>query len=179
MKEGNIKVANISPLEKDELTIDEYNKVFDLFYADIVLPYCKQHGNIIIEGPTSDQFDPLNHISEEALEKLGIFCNIANKSTGSLHHNDEERWFEFICQTVDDNKMFDYDTLFRFLMDEEYWKKKNKEFVGSMGRFAWDEKNAEKLAKYELCPVSYWLWLFLWAWSVGCRVEYYGTNIQK
>ncbi len=65
-------------------------------------------------------FDPLDYISKEALIKLEQFCFLANKSTGSLHFCDEERWFDFICQTVDDNQILDYDTLYRFLTDEDY-----------------------------------------------------------
>lgn len=145
-REGYIKVNNIIPLQKNELSIEEYNKILDLFYKDIVEPYCKKHTNIKIEGPTSDKFDPLNYISQEALDKLILFCDSANKSTGSSHPCDQERWFDFICQTVDDGMMFDYDTLFEFLIDESYWGKKESGFLGVMGHFAWDEEMAERLA---------------------------------
>lgn len=74
----------------------------------------------------------------------------ANKSTGSSHPCDEERWFDFICQTVDDEKIFDYDILFGFLTDEEYWGKKDPDFLGAIGQFAWDEeKGAELASEYE------------------------------
>lgn len=149
-REGYIKVGNIVPLEKNELSIDEYNNILDIFYSEIVESYCKLHKDIKVVGPTSEQFDPLNYITEEALNKLTLFCNAANKSTGSSHPCDEERWFDFICQTVDDEKVFDCDTLFKFLMDEDYWGKKEKGFFGVMGHFAWDEQNAEELAsEYE------------------------------
>lgn len=149
-REGYIKVGNIVPLEKNQLTIDEYNKILDLFYSDIVEPYRKKHADIKVLGPTSDQFDPLDYITKEALDKLERFCNAANKSTGSSHPCDEERWFDFICQTVDDKRVFDYDTLFKFLMDEDYWGRKENGFLGVMGRFAWSEENAEELAsEYE------------------------------
>ena len=149
-REGYIKVGNIVPLSKNQLTIDEYNHVLDLFYTDIARPDCELHEKIKIVGPTSEQFDPHNYITDEALKKLTLFCNTANKSTGSSHPSDEERWFDFICQTVDDNRVFDYDTLFKFLTDEDYWGKKEKGFIGVMGRFAWDEEQAEKLAsEYE------------------------------
>lgn len=77
--------------------------------------------NLHTDGPTSDQFDPLSCISETALEKLESFCNAANKSTGSHHPCDEERWFDFICQTVEDERLMDYSIFSNFLMDEEYW----------------------------------------------------------
>lgn len=56
------------------------------------------------------------------------------RTTGSSHPCDEERWFDFICQTVDDGRVFDYDTLSKFLQDEEYWGKKEKGFLGVIGQ---------------------------------------------
>ena len=149
-REGYVKVGNIVPLEKSQLTIEEYNEVLDLFYKDIVEPYAKVHTDIEIIGPTSAAFEPLNHITETALAKLEYFCNNANKSTGSSHPSDEERWFDFICQTVEDEKVFDYDTLYKFLMDKDYWGNKKEGFIGVIGRFAWSEEKASELAlEYE------------------------------
>lgn len=149
-REGTIRVNNIVPLEKSQLSIDEYNQILDLFYVDVVVPYCEQHSDIIVTGPSSGRFDPSDYITEEALKKLRLFCNAANKSTGSTHPCDEERWFDFICQTVEDNRMFDYDTLYRFLMDKEYWGEKPKDFIGVMGTYAWSEDMAAELAmEYE------------------------------
>lgn len=144
--EGYIKVCNIVPLQKSQLTIDEYNQLLELFYNDIAKAYGETHEGIKVVGPSSGQFDPLDYISEKALKKLTLFCDAANKSTGSSHPCDEERWFDFICQTVDDRRTFDYDTLFKFLQDEEYWGEKESGFLGVIGRFAWSEENAEELA---------------------------------
>lgn len=143
-REGYVRVGNIVPLEKDQLSIDEYNKILDLFYEDIVKKYIEKNKDIEVTGPTSDKFEPLEYISQEALDKLCDFCNLANKSTGSTNPNDEKRWFDFICQTVDDKKVFDYDTLYRFLIDEEFWG--THDVLGPMGHFAWSEEMAEELA---------------------------------
>ncbi len=141
-----IKVGNIIPLEKNELNIDEYNAVLLKFYDEVIKPY-KEHGTeLVISQPSDDVFDPTLIISEEALGKLKSFCLAANKSTGSSHPSDQERWFDFICQTVDDGKMFNSSTLANFLQDEVYWGKKPDGFIGVMGRFAWDEEHAYELA---------------------------------
>ena len=145
-REGIIKVGNIVPLNKYQLSIEEYNAVLDLFYVDIIAPnQTKLHG-IKVVGPESDIFDPLKYISAEALKKLERFCHCANKSTGSAHPSDERRWFDFICQTVDDGLVFDYDTILRFLMDEEYWGRKDARSIATIGQFAWDERHATELA---------------------------------
>ncbi len=141
-----IKVGNIVPLRKSQLSIEEYNAVLDLFYEEIIVPNKPQLSGIEIVEPESDVFDPLKYISAEALKKLKRFCNGANKTTGSSHPSDEVRWFDFICQTVDDDQTFDYDTIYRFLMDEDYWGKKEPGFIGAMGQNAWDEEHAVELA---------------------------------
>ncbi len=137
-----ITVGNIVPLEKSQLTVDEYNKILDLFYSDIILSYCSKNKDLKIEGPTSGKFEPRDYITDEALRKLTVFCAIANKSTGSAHPSDEEKWFDFVCQTVDDDRTFDYDVLYSFLVDEEYWENK--------GITAWSKDKADDLAsEYE------------------------------
>ena len=145
-RQGYLKVGNIVPLRKNQLSIEEYNAVLDLFYEEIIVPNKSQLNGIEIVGPESDVFDPLKYISKEALRKLECFCNGANRTTGSAHPSDEARWFDFICQTVDDNQTFDFDTICYFLMDEDYWNKKKSNFAGVMGRYAWDEEQAVKLA---------------------------------
>lgn len=153
---GKIQVGNIIPLEKSKLSIDEYNAILMEFYNDVIFPYKNSYNRYIdISGPTNDTFDPLSVISKEALQKLKLFCNAANKSTGSSHPCDQERWFEFICQTVDDEKMMDYTTLAKFLSDENYWGFKEEGFIGVIGGFAWDEETSYELAsEYEsLCQI--------------------------
>lgn len=150
IQSGKIKVGNIVPTEKTQLTLDEYNQLLLAFYNDIIKQYREQGSDIEIDGPTDDIFDPLTVISEEALKKLKAFCNLANKSTGSAHPLDEERWMEFICQTVEDGRMFDYDTLAKFLQDKSYWGEKDAGYLGVIGKYAWSEDMAYKLAdEYE------------------------------
>lgn len=152
VSEGQLQVNNIVPLDKSQLSIDEYNSVLRLFYNEIIKPYkeCHLDINIDISRLTDDIFDPKTVISEEALKKLEAFCVAANKSTGANHPCDQERWFSFICQTVDDERIFDSDTLAKFLQDESYWGKRADDFHGAMGAFAWDEEHAWQLAfEYE------------------------------
>lgn len=155
IKKGELMVGNIIPLEKNELSIEEYNNILLKFYDDIIEPYKKCNSSLNISKPSDDVFNPTNIISKEALKKLEAFSLAANKSTGSSHPDDRKRWFDFVCQTVDDGKMFDYSTLSNFLQDENYWGKKSSDFIGVMGKFAWDEENACELAsEYEnLCDV--------------------------
>ena len=46
--------------------------------------------------------------------------------------------------------MFDYDLLARFLQDKDYWGKKDENFNGVIGDYAWSKEQAYKLAdEYE------------------------------
>ena len=150
-----LHVGNIIPIEKNELSIDEYNAILLKFYDDVIKPYKESGIKLDISQPTDDIFNPTSIISKEALEKLTLFCNTANKSTGSSHPCDRELWFDFICQTVDDDRLFDYSTLASFLQDENYWGKKPDGFIGVLGNYAWDEEKAYELAsEYEsLCEI--------------------------
>lgn len=145
-----LMVGNIVPTEKSQLSVEEYNAVLVQFYDDVIKPYKERGTELDITQPSDDIFDPTSIISNEALRKLKLFCNAANKSTGSSHPCDQERWFDFICQTVDDERIFDYSTLANFLQDETYWGKKSEEFIGVIGSFAWNEEHAYELAgEYE------------------------------
>lgn len=150
IQQCELKVNNIVPMEKNQLSIEEYNAVLQKFYEDIIIPYTASNHEVYITEPSSDEFNPLTVISHEALRKLEAFCNGANKSTGSSHPCDQERWFDFICQTVDDGKIFDYSTLADFLQDESYWGEKEPDCPGAMELSAWDEEHAYQLAsEYE------------------------------
>lgn len=155
IESGVLNVGNIVPLEKNNLDIDEYNKILLKFYNEVIRPYKESGTDLNIIAPSDDIFDPKSVISEIALDKLRRFCFSANKSTGSSHPCDKERWFDFICQTVDDERVFDYTTLATFLQDKTYWGEKSSDFIGVMGRFAWDEENAYELASEysNLCDV--------------------------
>ena len=115
--EYGIRIANILPEERNSITKKEYNEAVMDFYNDLV-KIAPQYENKV----TTNQFDPLQIMSKEALEKLRGFYILANKSTGSSHPDDEQRWFAFICQTVDDGRIInDEQEFLEFLQDKDYW----------------------------------------------------------
>lgn len=142
---NEVHVGNIIPRNKDTLIIEEYNELLIDFYNAVISPIEKNYENLEIIL-NKGEFNPLEIMSENALDKLKLFCNNANKSTGSSHPSDQVLWFDFIIQTVKDGRIIDYDILKLFLMDTEYWDKKNKDTKGVIGKFAWDEEKAEELA---------------------------------
>ncbi|MCM1167466.1 MAG: hypothetical protein NC401_15785 [Ruminococcus sp.] len=151
IKTGELDVGNIVPLNKNQLSVEEYNDVLMLFYKDIVAPFKEKNHYVEIPQPTDDIFDPLSVMSKDALNKLRNFCGMANKSTGSIHPCDRERWLDFIYQTVEDEKIIDSTTLCNFLQDKDYWHEKPNNFIGVVGSFAWDDEKAYELSiEYEM-----------------------------
>ena len=148
IKQKELELATI--IEQEKLKPAETRKFVEYSFRDGVM---KTTGTDIDKlMPPVSRFGGGNRAGKKQgiIDKLKAFCNGANKSTGSSHPCDQERWFDFICQTVDDGMMFDYSTLADFLQDESYWGKKDPGFLGVMGSFAWDEEHAYQLAaEYE------------------------------
>ena len=115
--DDGIKIANILPNERNSISKQEYNEAVMDFYNDLI-QYSPNYKDCV----TTNIFDPLQLMSQKALEKLRDFYLCANKSTGSSHPYDEQRWFAFICQTVEDRRIITEEQEFlEFLQDKSYW----------------------------------------------------------
>lgn len=115
--DSGFRIANILADERNSITKKEYNEAIMDFYNDLV-KIAPQYENKV----TTNQFDPLQIMTQEALEKLRGFYILANKLTGSSHPDDEKRWFAFICQTVEDGRIInDEQEFLEFLQDKDYW----------------------------------------------------------
>ena len=113
------KVVNIVPLEKVSLTASEYNAVLSDFYESIISPASLEAG---FEYEISKKFQSITDwTSEEAAQALHIFSSLANKSTGSSHPLDKERWLEFLLVVFDAPNRPDPNLLERWLIEVEHW----------------------------------------------------------
>lgn len=140
--DNNIHVGNIVPISqnKRKLTIEEYNNILDLFYQEIISLY--KEDNIKIELST-DKFDPTAVMSNESINKLTLFSNAANKSTGSIHPCDRERWFDFIFTSFSNGDKLNEEIFARFLSDKEYWGEPDTCIIDES---AWTDEKAKELA---------------------------------
>ena len=65
---------------------------------------------------------PITHwTSQEAADALRMFSVGANKSTGSSHPSDQERWFQFLFAAYRAQGEFDPYLLRRWLEEVEKW----------------------------------------------------------
>jgi hypothetical protein len=135
-KEGEtLWVSNIVPTEESELTYDQYNFALENFYENIVLSAID--GTAITADLTSDQVS-IGSVAGDAVEKALIrFSNLANKSTGSSHPLDRERWLEFLVLAHEAKSDLHTDMVIRSLV-ELGWSEEKAIELGIQFEFAED-----------------------------------------
>lgn len=115
-----IKVTNIIPAEPvRSLARVEYNAILDEFDATIVKPVVAQTGVSRVMSQGDKSIEQILGARTAAL--LRSFSASANKSTGSSHPCDRERWFEFIIASHVDEASIATEDLARWL-EEDGWR---------------------------------------------------------
>lgn len=119
-KDGReLYVPNIVPDEIRQLSRDQYNRILQEFHDEIALPAAEGLGLEVIftsEIATLDRW-----LRPDAIEKLRAFSQIANRSTGSSHPHDRDRWLDFIFTAHRQGSTLPMDMLRRWLEEEEHW----------------------------------------------------------
>lgn len=118
-KEGDIwYVPNIIPLDSSELSHCQYNKLLEDFLEKIVRPSIA--GLVVTAELTNDELFLKDIVGEEIASLLHKFSVLANKSTGSSHPCDRNRWFDFLIAVQIKQVSLNTDLLIRTL-EEEGW----------------------------------------------------------
>lgn len=118
---NTLYVSNIVPCELSELTHDQYNRILDEFATACVVPVASQMG--LDNKVSSDQATLRTWACQETVDKFHKFSALANKSTGTSHPSDKERWYEFVISVVRNKDRLDATTLRRWLVQEDGWSK--------------------------------------------------------
>ena len=121
--DGGIAVKNIIPIDKTELTPDEYNEILGLFVRDAINGHFKYE----ISKPDVKLTDL---VSKATSEKFRVFSSCANKSNGRSHPLDETRWLDFIYSVARQSESIESDELQFFLRED-----------------GWDEQSAQNLTE--------------------------------
>ena len=112
-------VNNIVPTTAARLSEGQYNAILEDFRARFVEPVAARLGLRVEMGKTAEGLE--DWMSDEAADKLRNFSAAANKSTGSAHPLDKERWFGFLVAVHESGKAPDASTLQRWLTEEDDW----------------------------------------------------------
>jgi hypothetical protein len=120
-KNEKLWVANIVPrhnLHTEDERYDYYNGTLLKFwaFAQKVADAKGLKSNLSDEDVTTD-----NLLPPDVAKKFRAFSGLANRSTGSSHPNDQERWFDFIVSVHRSQSDLDANTLERLLHEEEHW----------------------------------------------------------
>jgi hypothetical protein len=116
---GLICVVNLVPRDKHQLSFSEYNAVLEDFHERCVRPCAEKTGARV--ELTSNQADLRHWLTETTAKKLRTFSAMANKSTGSSHPKDQERWMDFITTSHREGSRLDAPSLRRWLIEIEGW----------------------------------------------------------
>ena len=127
-KSGNTwYIPNVVPTEPGQLSYEEYNKIITDFYETCLAPLSSAH-NIKLEI-TTDALTDEDVVGEVPARLLKSFSNNANKSTGSGHPSDKERWFKFIVETCKSKHHIDTGDLQRLLQQQGWTNEMALELV--------------------------------------------------
>lgn len=118
-EDDGYRVSNIVPLKAHQLTHAQYNASLQDFMARVVEPAAHALG-LSIETTAATQ-SPVDWMSPDSAERLSRFSRNANKSTGSSHPFDRERWYAFIIGLHAERRDVDTEKLARWLEDVEHW----------------------------------------------------------
>lgn len=111
-----LSCVNVVPRDAHELSHNEYNAIVGEFAMEFVGPVADRLGlEVDLEAPAL----PFTaYFSDGARAALSAFSSTANKSTGSSHPSDRERWYRFIEQVHNDGGRLDEDVLYTWLVGE-------------------------------------------------------------
>ncbi|BDV42687.1 hypothetical protein GURASL_16100 [Geotalea uraniireducens] len=116
-KEGDTwYVPNIIPLDSSQLSHDQYNKILENFLDTIVRPSIA--GLPVTAELSGDVVFLKDVVGEDVAVLLHNFSVLANKSTGSAHPCDRNRWFDFLIAVQRKHISLDTDLLIHSLMED-------------------------------------------------------------
>jgi hypothetical protein len=128
-----LELTNIVPQKVGQLTRRQYNSIVDEL-AEISTPIAQQMHLELSVG--SDRQELSDMLSSRAATALRAFSDLANKSTGSAHPLDRQRWFNFLILAHLDRSRLDTETLVRWLREESHWPEHEAAELGSEFDFA-------------------------------------------
>jgi hypothetical protein len=112
-------VTNIVPLGAGDLGQRGYNIALQDFSDRVAVPAAKEAGFAVEITESGEGLD--DWLPRAAADALRRFSSLANKSTGSSHPTDRERWFTFLIAVHRDRGSLNASRLERWLIESERW----------------------------------------------------------
>lgn len=118
-EESGYRVANIVPRNVGELGIANYNAILQDFVQRIAEPAARAGGFAVDLSPCQQTLE--DWMNPAVAETLRRFSHLANKSTGTAHPLDQDRWFAFLIAAHRAPERPDPERLARWLEEVEGW----------------------------------------------------------
>jgi len=127
-------VTNIVPIEKQELSITEYNVLINDFVNSCLASSSIKHSLTKDDVALSDISSGINYsltkddvalsdiLSKDSSQKFYTFSRTANKATGNAHPHDQKKWFDFLYSMVTHKENIGTNEIIYFLC-EDGWDK--------------------------------------------------------
>jgi hypothetical protein len=113
------EITNIVPRETSDLGIHAYNALLQDFLVRVADPAAAETGFRVETTTAQQSLD--DWLPKNIADALRRFSGAANKSTGSSHPYDRQRWFAFLFAVHDHNEHLDTTRLMRWLVEIEGW----------------------------------------------------------
>lgn len=117
-KQGGFEISNIVPLKVRELGPRRYNAALQDFEGSVARPAAEEVGFAVKTTPAQQGIS--DWLPPDAAQALRRFSTAANKTTGSAHPLDRQRWFAFLILAHREGNL-DTDRLMRWLVEVENW----------------------------------------------------------
>lgn len=118
-RQDEMYIPNILPCEGTGLSHDDYNGVLLEFAGSIATPAADAAGTSLKLTNATFQIDDFSSPNTASL--LKTFSSLANRSTGSSHPFDQQRWFDFVIAAHQESAPLDFHLLGRWLCEVAGW----------------------------------------------------------
>lgn len=118
IKNNKLEVRNVTSSLENRLSISDYNRVIAAFKKDVVDSCKSDDATIVVTNEDVCLMDLISSDCAKALEKWAGSCN---KSMPLSHPSDEDLWFEFLYETMKEEKRLSLDDLKKWLEEDEQW----------------------------------------------------------
>jgi hypothetical protein len=123
---NELYVANVVPLDKQELSAEEYHRLLSEFEREFLRPAAAEVG--VETEVVQHRLTVEDDLSAEAVRLLRSFSTAANRAC--LHPSDRRRWNAFLVRVHQDEALFDPALLDEWLQQEGWPEDTRCQLVG-------------------------------------------------
>jgi hypothetical protein len=139
--DGAWQVSNILTSTDSSLSEDEYNAVAEEFATQVLEPVLRGTRVEVKLGKTETDLE--DYMNADTAAKLRTFSVTANRSTGSSHPRDQERWHAFIIAAHRGGSKMHPHVLMEWLIAQEWNPDRASDLAGEY------EEGMELLRRYD------------------------------